>query len=344
VTAIALNGRARIARFAAGLLASLIAVLLIGEAVARLAMPKDIRDQLEPDATQPRAYRPDPQIGADFRSYDDFRKLNAAMLERLGPLVSSKPTWLLFGNSFVQGPGHLADTAERALPDMRIFALRRLVELPLRAAEARQLLAHGLRPERIFFVMLPIDTVQVGKRPLSFIDVRPDGAFASRMRWPEQPWASIVTGSRLATIAWIRSGHAAGDPSFNLRRVSEAPSQRVQDDLLRILDHLAETSRLYKVPVTVVALPNRDQIFGRTDYGFQDTLVQLTRRAGLDFLDVRRPFADAPDKLSLFVPDWHFTERGNTLLVRELAEHDKSRAAAPVQAAKPVQATPVKAP
>ncbi len=329
VTAIALNGRARIARFAAGLLVSVVAVLLIGEAVARLAMPKDIRDQLDPDAKQPRAYRPDPQIGADFRSYDDFRKLNAPILERLGPLDSSKPTWLLFGNSFVQGPGHLADTAERALPDTRIFALRRFVELPLRAAEARQLLAHGLRPERIFFVMLPIDTVQIGKRPLSFIDVRPDGAFANRMRWPEQPWTSVVTGSRLATIAWIRSGRAAGDPSFNLRRVADAPSQRVQDDLSRILDHLAETSRRYKVPVTVVALPNRDQVFGRTGYGFQDTLAQLAQRAGLDFLDVRRPFADASDKLSLFVPDWHFTERGNALLVRELAEHDKAQAAKP---------------
>ena len=210
----------------------------------------------------------------------------------------------------MQGPGHLADTAERTLPDIRIFALRRFVELPLRAAEARQLLANGLRPQRIFFVMLPIDTVQVGKRPLSFIDVRPDGAFANRMRWPEPPWTSVVTGSRLATIAWIRSGRAAGDLSFDIRRVSDVPSLRVQDDLSRILNHLAETSRRYRVPVTVVAVPNRDQVFGRAGFGFQDTLAQLSQRAGLDFLDVRQPFVDASDKLSLFVPDWHFTATG----------------------------------
>jgi hypothetical protein len=323
VTTVALSGGARLAQFAAGLLVTLAAVLLIGEAFARLALPKAVGGQLEPDAQQPRIYRPDPQIGADFRSFDDFRKFNAAILDKLGPLDLKKPTWLLFGNSFVQGPGHLADTAERTLPDTRIVALRRFVELPLRAAEARQLLANGLRPQRIFFVMLPIDTVQVGRRPLSFIDVRPDGAFANRMRWPDPPWTSVVTGSRLATIAWIRSGRAGGDLSFDIRRVSDVPSLRVQDDLSRILNHLAETSRRYRVPVTVVAVPNRDQVFGRAGFGFQDTLAQLSQRAGLDFLDVRQPFVDASDKLSLFVPDWHFTGRGNALLVQELVEHDK---------------------
>ncbi len=105
----------------------------------------------------------------------------------------------------------------------------------------------------------------------------------------------------------------------------------MQDDLSRILNHLAETSRRYRVPVTVVALPDRNQVFGRAGFGFQDTLAQLSQRAGLDFLDARQPFVDASDKLSLFVPDWHFTERGNALLVRELAAHDKARAGKPVK-------------
>ena len=107
------------------------------------------------------------------------------------------------------------------------------------------------------------------------------------------------------------------------------PSLRVQDDLSRIFNHLAETSRRYRVPVTVVVLPNRDQVFGRAGFGFQDTLAQLSRRAGLDFLDARQPFVDASDKLSLFVPDWHFPGRGNALLVQELVEHDKRRAPRP---------------
>jgi hypothetical protein len=321
------SARVKPGRFIAGAVASLVAVLLIGEAVARLAMPQDIRDQMAPDAKQPRAYRADPQIGADFRSYEDFRKLNAPNLHRQGALDSPKPTWLLFGNSFVQGPKHLADTAEKALPDTRIFALRLHVNMPIWAAEARQLLSHGLRPQRIFFVLLPVDIAQIGKRPLSYIAVSDDGAIITRMRWPEQPWTSLVTGSRLATIAWIRSGRAAGDPGFSYRTLSDTPSPRVQDDLLRIFSHLGETSRKYGVPITVASVPSRDQIVGRSGFGLQEAIEKLSRQAGLDYLDARKPFVNDTDKASLFVPDWHFTDRGNALLLQELREHAAARAA-----------------
>jgi hypothetical protein len=325
---IATDGKAdwRSAPFIAGAIAALLAVLLIGEAIARIALPKDISIALGPDPRQPPIYKPDPQIGVDFRSFEDFRRHAEAPLNRLGPLDMSKRTWLMFGNSFVQGPGHLADTAQNALPDIRIFALRRQTELPLRAAEARLLLANGLRPERIFFVMFPIETLQVGRRPLSFIDVHPDGSMATRVRWPDEPWTPLVKTSRLATIAWIRSGRSAGDPSFDFRRVSGVPSPRVQDDLSRILDHLGETSRRFNVPVTIVAVPDRSQIFGQSGFGFQDTLAQLSRRAGLDFLDVRKPFIDATDKRALFVPDWHFNERGNKLFLQALLDYIKTTA------------------
>jgi len=312
--------------FAAGLLLALAAVLLIGEAFARLSLPKDIRQQFGQDPTQERIYKPDPELGADYRSFDDYRALNAFHLGRLGPLDQPKPTWLLFGNSFVQGPGHLADTAERMLPETRIFALKRFVDLPLRAAEARQLLSQGLRPQRIFFVMQPIDQLQIGKRPLSFIEVNTDGAITSRLRWPDQPWTYAVAGSRLATIAWIRSGRAAGDPSFDPRRVTETPSPRVQQDLLRIFRHLGETSRRFNVPVTVVTMPDRTQVLGRAGFGFQDTLAELTKSAGIDFHDARAPFVEAADKMSLYVPDWHFSERGNALLVQELVKAQAAKA------------------
>jgi hypothetical protein len=198
--------------------------------------------------------------------------------------------------------------------------------LQLRAAEARLLLANGLRPERIFFVMFPIETLQIGRRPLSFIEVRPDGAMATRIRWPDEPWTAFVKNSRLATIAWIRSGRSAGDPSFDFRRVSGVPLPRVQADLSRILDHLGETSRRFNVPVTIVSVPDRDQILGRSGFGYQDTLAQLSRQAGLDYLDVRKPFVEATDKLKLFIPDWHFNERGNKLLLQALLDYMKTAA------------------
>lgn len=316
----------RSAPFIGSLIAALLAVLLIGEAVARIELPKDIRLALGPDPRQPPIYKPDPQIGVDFRSFEDFSRHVGNSLTRLGPLDMPKRTWLMFGSSFVQGVGHLADTAERALPDIRIFALRRQTELQLRAAEARLLLANGLRPERIFFVMFPIETLQIGRRPLSFIEVRPDGAMATRIRWPDEPWTAFVKNSRLATIAWIRSGRSAGDPSFDFRRVSGVPLPRVQADLSRILDHLGETSRRFNVPVTIVSVPDRDQILGRSGFGYQDTLAQLSRQAGLDYLDVRKPFVEATDKLKLFIPDWHFNERGNKLLLQALLDYMKTAA------------------
>jgi hypothetical protein len=311
--------------FCVGLAAAFAIILLIGEAYARLAPPRDVSEHFGQGAARVGIYRSDPQLGADYRSFEEFRKENAARLAELGPLKSAIPTWLLFGNSFVQATGMMADTARRMQPDRRVFNLGRNIEIPLRAAQARHLLAAGLRPERMFFVLLPLDLIQIGKRPLSFIDVTSDGAITTRLRWPDQPWTGLVTGSRLASIAWIRSGRSDGDPAFNRHKVAEAPSARVLDDLARILDHLAETSRRYGVPVTVVALPNREQVFGRAGFGFQDALRDLSRNAGFDFYDGSAALLNVDDTRALFLPDWHFNEQGNTLLMQGLLAHLHSR-------------------
>ena len=304
-----------------GFAVALGAVLLIGEAYARLWPPRDVREHFGQGAPRSGIYRPDAQLGADYRSYDEFRSENAARLAALGPFASANPTWLFFGNSFAQAPGMMADTARRMRPDRRIFNLGRNVDLHVRAAQARQLLAAGLKPERIFFVLLPLDAVYVGRRPLSFIAVSPEGAITTRPRWPDPPWTAVVRDSRLAAIAWLRSGRADGDPGFDSRKVAAAPSARVRGDLARILAHLAETSRRYGVPVTIVVLPNREQIFGREGFGFQDAMRELSRDAGFDFYDARAPLVEVDDKRGLFLPDWHFNERGNTLVMQALLVH-----------------------
>lgn len=311
--------------FGVGFVATLGAVLLIGEAYARLAPPKDVGEHIAPSAPKIGMYRPDPELGADYRSFDDLRGENAARLAELGPLDSAKPTWLFFGNSFVQAHGMMADTARRMRPDRRVFNLGRNVELPLRAAQARHLLVAGLRPERMFFVLLPLDLVHIGRRPLAFIEITPGGAITTRLRWPDPPWTLPVAGSRLASIAWVRSGRADGDPTFNRHKVAEAPSTRVRNDLARILDHLAETSRRYGVPTTVIAIPNREQVFGRAGFGFQDALRELSRKAGLDFYDARSVLLNVDDTRAVFLPDWHFNERGNALLMQGLLSHLESR-------------------
>ncbi len=329
-----LTGRLTQPAFIGGFVVALAATLLIGEAFARLSLPRDIRTSLGQGPAEKGIYKPDPQLGVDYRSYDDFRTEFAVRLAELGPLESPKPTWLLFGNSFVHGHEMLAFTARRALPEMRILDLQITGFLPLRAAQARHLLSAGLRPQRIFFMVMPVDLLQIGSRPLSYIAVSPEGAIATRLRFPEAPWGSFVTGSRLATIAWIRSGSADGDPAFRGRDIAATPSPRVQSDLSRIFGHLAETSRRHTVPVTIVTIPNREQVLGRAGHGFQDAVQALTRQAGLDYYDTSGLFAGITDKLSLFMPDWHFNERGNALLLNGLIEHARA-ASAPSGSPKP---------
>jgi hypothetical protein len=325
MTATTFEGPGARVPFMVGFVAALAAALLIGEAYARLAPPQDVREHFVPGPLQRGIYRPDPDLGADYRSYEDFRAENAARLAELGALDAKTPTWLFLGNSFVQGTDMLADTAQKAAPEMRVFHLRRNVDLPLRAAQARLLLDAGLRPERIFFVLLPHDLWQIGSRPLAFISVTSEGAIATRVRWPDEPLRLLTDASRLASIAWLRSGRAAGDPSFSRRAVADAPSVRAMNDLHAILRVLADSARRHGVPVTVVAIPNREQIFGRSGMGFQDALKDICDRLGVDLYDAGPPLAGAADKPSLFMPDWHLSPRGNEILWSGLAGHLKAR-------------------
>jgi hypothetical protein len=151
--------------------------------------------------------------------------------------------------------------------------------------------------------------------------VSAEGVIKTRPRWPAPPWHQLVPASSLAAIAWIRSGRSDGDPDFNRQNVAATPSPRLQEDLRRILDHLADTSRRFGVPVTVVAIPDREQIFGRSGFGFQEAMKELSQRAKFDYYDARGPFIESPDKKALFLPDWHFNESGNALLSRGLLEH-----------------------
>jgi hypothetical protein len=47
----------------------------------------------------------------------------------------------------------------------------------------------------------------------------------------------------------------------------------------------------------------------------------MVARLGLDFYDARGVLAGASDKRALFLPDWHFSERGNALVMEGLLGH-----------------------
>ncbi len=308
-------------KFLAGVLAGILLPLLMAEMFLRGFPPEDIHEYLGEESPTTGVYCADPEIGADYRSFEDFQAGVEPMIKELGPLTSPLATWALFGNSFVQAGGMLGDTASAALPDIRMFYLQNNEPLFLRVAQARQLLRNGLRPQQLIFVIMPIDMLRLGKQPLSAIQVNERGAITYRVRSPEGPLSILNKTSRLALTLWVRSGQHVTHPSFRGSVVTSAVPSWLEEDLHTMLRVLGELTREYGVPSTILLLPNREQIFGQTQFALQDSIVAICQAEGLDCYDARELFLNDSDKPSLFLPDWHFSERGNHMLFQALQDH-----------------------
>lgn len=308
-------------RFVAGLAAGFLLSLLLGEMITRLRSPDDLQPFLGENSSLTGIYRPDPDLGVDYRSLEDFRSLYTARLKELEDPRRPQRIWAWFGNSFVQAPGMLADLAQNQSPEIAMFHLRRNAEMFVHVAQIRLLLESGLKPERIILVLLPLDTASLGRQPLETIKVNRGGAITYRLRPPPAPFDALVRSSRLALLAWVRSGQHVGNPSFQPKRSTEFITPSLQKDFAAILRVLGATARKHHIPVTILLLPNREEIFGKDGYAPQDFLHERCRIEGLDCFDARNLFANEPDKLSLFLPDWHFTDKANRIILAALRSH-----------------------
>ena len=70
----------------------------------------------------------------------------------------------------------------------------------------RTVLDNGLRPERIFVELMPVDTLGLGTQPLQTIHVTPQGALTYKPRLPGGPADWFIAHSRVALTAWVRAG------------------------------------------------------------------------------------------------------------------------------------------
>lgn len=309
----------RAGRLVAGLIAGFAAPIVLGEAFLRARPPSDIHLYLE-DAPTSGPYRSDAVLGVDYRSYSAFEEIYDSRLRELLAL-QTQPTWLFFGSSFVQAPGMLGDTMQALRPGHRMFYLRRNEPPHVRVAQARQLVRNGLRPERVFFVLLPLDISTYGTTPLNWIKANANGAVTHRMRLPPAPVDRVVANSLFALTGWVRSGRHRANPDFRAGHVRAGLSPQLQSDWRQLLEALGEMSRAYAVPVTLVLVPDREQILAGEARLPQDILAQIGRGAGLDVLDVGPAFLSAERKQTLFLPDWHFSAEGNRILAGALLEH-----------------------
>ena len=314
---------------AAGAVAAVAGLVLLGEAYVRIFPPRDCLAFLGERSPLTGPFVPDDDFGVAYRSWRDFCQENPRLQLYL-PLDAPdpRPFWVFFGNSFVQAPGMLADTARALLPDRRVFNLGRNEDLCVRLAQARLLLEHGLRPERLFVVLLPLDAGRLGQDPLRTFHVTARGALTYRPQLPCGPLGWLAGCSALTRTAWFRTGLHHAHPRFDPGQLNQGLPDELRDDLDHLFGRLARLARGYRTPVTVVLIPNYEQISRGAPFGFQDALTPVLRRHGLDVCDVRQAFLDHPAKPALFIPDKHFSDVGNGILLAELLRHLRAIGAA----------------
>lgn len=291
----------------------------LAEAYLRWFPPRDLHQYLGEESPLTGPFGPDAELSLNYSSWQSFREDNVIGLLKFGDFQADrKPIWAFFGNSFVQGPGMLADTARSARPDRRIFNLGRNEWLPVRLAQIKTLLENGFSPERLFFVLMPVDLIVLGEQPLRSVRVTGRGAITYEPRMPDGIARPLVEHSRLGLTAWVRAGRHIGNPQFNRRAMYDRIDETLLGDLKQLFDGLSRVAAGHRVPVTVILIPACHQVLNNASYGFQDTMTPLLTQCGLDVLDPRQAFHAHPQPANLYMPDKHLNDEGNRLLFAEL--------------------------
>jgi hypothetical protein len=308
--------------------ASAAAVILalgsLGELFLRGFPPKDLQPYLGEQSPLTGHYVPDTEFGGTYRSWQALCDDNVEWLAEFMPLdqaSASRPVWAMFGNSFVQAPGMLADTARAGVPDRRVFNLGRNEPLPIRFAQLRELLEHGLAPERVIIEMMPLDTWTLAQSPLASWRVTSRGAITYRPRTPSGAAGWLIEHSRLALAAWTRTNRHVADPSMQPSQLLNGLGADHLADLRQLFTGVAHACNRRNIPVTVILIPTYDQIAKGKPFGFQDCLIPMLHDLGIDVCDPRAAFCGYADKPSLFIPDKHFSPAGNAILLAELLAH-----------------------
>jgi hypothetical protein len=319
------SGRvARGVSFVAGFVVSSALLLGLAEGYARYFPPVDLYPYLGDDSPAQGIYTSDPDFRLTYRNWEAFHDDNAARLELYLPFskfAAGPKLWAMFGNSFIQAPGMLADHARVLTPDHCVFNLARNEHFLIRLAQIKLLLESGMQPERIFIELMPVDVAGLGEQPLTTVGVNPRGALVYDPTLPQGLLGPVVRQSRLAFTAWTRSGRHKGNTHFDRRALYQGVPPRLLADIAELFGTLSLLVQSRGIPVTILLIPSFDQVVGGASYGFQNQLGGLFRDLGYDVIDPRDAFRRAADPASLYIPDKHLSDAGNILLVHQICEH-----------------------
>lgn len=313
----------RVAAFACGLTVAVSVIFATGELYLRITPPGDLAEYLGTDSPKTGPFRSDPRYGAQYRSLTALSDDNPGKLAPYQHLFDNPQppkVWAFFGSSFAQAPGMLADTTRRYVPTRTTFNLGKNEIFPLRLAQAEFLLDQGLPVERIFVVVIPLDGFFFALHSLDQIRVSSAGGISYAPRFPTVG-GSLVRHSRLALQGWTQTGLHVNQPFYSVRQLNKRYDGRMLADFTAAFGHFADAAARHRVPVTVVLLPNHEQTTRGAGFAFQDAVTPVLRDQGYDVCDVRQEFLAYPDKPSLFIPDKHFSDTGNRLLLATVLEH-----------------------
>lgn len=289
--------------------------LFAGELYLRTFPPKDLWPYLGEASPEVGMYKADPITGVDFRERALFIQHDAARIQQLklnSATDDQRPRWLLFGNSFIQMDGMLGDHLQRALPNKQMVFLKRNEFVYIRVAQLRHLMEMTPKVERIIFALMPLDSVSIGQHPLSTVRTNQRGAITYDT--PE-----LTQRSRLMLAGWLR----LLKPIPQANSYAHQLNKRIPEELEQQYNQLfAEMKRIAGAkPVTLLLIPTYEQIMGRGSHLFQDRLTALAVANQLDVFDARHVFNAEADQSSLFIPDKHFSDRGNRILLRAVLTH-----------------------
>ncbi len=309
---------------AAGFALAAVAVFALGELYLRVAPPGDLAQYL-PDGDRTGPFRDDPEFGVQYRSLDALAADNPGRFDPFRPLFHdpNARVWAFFGTSFAQAPGMLADTTRKHVPQRTTFNLGKNEAFPVRLAQAALLLDSGLKPERIFLVTIPLDSLAFVQHGLDQHRATPNGGLTYAPRVPTLGGA-LVRNSRLALKGWTRTTLHQNRPFYSTSAINTRVDPVARADLRTVYGHFAKRCAQHKVPVTVVLLPSHEQVTRGAGYAAQQMFAEEARAVGFDVCDVCSAFRNWPDRAALFIPDKHFSDTGNRLLLAELVAHLKA--------------------
>jgi hypothetical protein len=315
------HAASRRARFWAGVVAGALVPLALAEVAVRMKPPDDLQLFLGAESSVAGIYRPDPVLRVAYRSVEEYQPFEAPKLKEIQPLNTEQPTWIFFGNSFARG---LSASMRERMKEHRILFFRESKdELHMRVAQLRLILEHGLKPDRAFFTLIPSEVAHYVQRPLDWVGVSPHGGLTSDFNRPGEPLNTLLDHSRLVRLAWVRSKLRFADPTFSTVSITERVPEGTVADFRRMFGALGELSRKHGVPITVVILPERRQILGKSSCGLQSALAPLVKEAGLDAFDPKEAFLAYPEKMKMYLPDWHYSPVGDDILLDALLAHLK---------------------